>query len=247
MNIGVIFAGGVGTRMHSKDRPKQFLEIYNKPIIIHTLEHFENNDEIDAVVIACVAGWMPHLESLIYKFHIRKVRNIVPGGETGQLSIYHGLKAAKELAGEERSIVLIHDGVRPLITPALLSENIACVKEHGSAITAGIVKETIVVVDEELNVQQVPSRLHSRVAKAPQSFWLDEILAVHEQALADGETNIIDSCTMMSRYGKPLHMIDGPYDNIKITTPDDFFMMRAILEARENSQLYGLEKGSGHV
>lgn len=241
MNIGVIFAGGVGTRMHSKDRPKQFLELYNKPIIIHTLEHFENNDEIDAVVIACVEEWIPYLEKLLYKFRIEKVKKVVPGGKTGQLSIYNGLKAAKEIAGEEKSIVLIHDGVRPLINPELLSANISSVKDYGSAITAGIVKETIVVVGDDLDVEQVPSRKNSRMAKAPQSFWLDEILDVHERALTDGEDNSIDSCTLMKQYGKHLHMIDGPYENIKITTPDDFYTMRAILEAKENSQIYGLE------
>ena len=157
------------------------------------------------------------------------------------MSIYNGLKAAEEVAGGEKSIVLIHDGVRPLINPELLSMNIESVKRFGSAITAGIVKETIVVVAEDMNIEQVPSRARSRVAKAPQSFWLDDILAVHEQALVDGEENAIDSCTLMKQYGKQLHMIDGPYENIKITTPDDFYTMRAILEAKENSQIYGLD------
>ena len=238
MNIGVIFAGGVGSRMHSKDRPKQFLEVFNKPIIIHTLEHFEKNDEIDAVVIASVAEWIPYLEGLLQKFGITKVKKIVPGGETGQMSIYNGLVAAREVAGDEDSIVLIHDGVRPLINPELLSQNIACVKEKGSCITAGIVKETIVVINENSQICEVPSRANSRVAKAPQSFWLKEILAVQEDAIAHGQKNAIDSCTLMQSYGKDLYMIDGPYENIKITTPDDFFTMRAILEVRENEQIY---------
>lgn len=239
MNIGVIFAGGVGSRMNSKDRPKQFLEIHEKPIIIHTLEHFERNSEIDAVVIACVAPWIEYLRGLIDKFHIKKVKDIVEGGKTGQLSIYNGLCAAKRIAGSEPTVVLIHDGVRPLINSKLLSENIACVKAHGSAVTAGIVKETIVVIDGDGCVEQVPSRDKSRVAKAPQSFWLDEILEVHKRALADGVDNSIDSCTLMKSYGHSLFMVDGPYDNIKITTPDDYYTMRAILDAKENSQLYG--------
>ncbi len=239
MNIGVIFAGGYGCRMHTKDKPKQFLELYNRPIIIHTLEHFEENKDIDAVVIACVEEWISYLKKLLLEFHIRKVKTVVPGGRTGQLSIYNGLKDAERLAAGERSIVLIHDGVRPLINSQLLSDNIACVKNHGSAITAGIVKETIVVIDKQMDIESVPPRSESRVAKAPQSFWLDEILSVHEKALADGKDDTIDSCTLMMRYGKKLHMIDGPFENIKITTPDDYFMMRSILEARENSQFYG--------
>ncbi|MCM1438261.1 MAG: 2-C-methyl-D-erythritol 4-phosphate cytidylyltransferase [Roseburia sp.] len=239
INIGVIFAGGVGSRMHSKDVPKQFLNVHDKPIIIHTLEHFEKCADIDAVVIACIESWIPHLENLLYRFRIEKVKKIVHGGETGQLSIYNGLNAAKAVAGGNRAIVLVHDGVRPLISPALLSRNIRCVKENGSAITAGIVKETIVVIDKNGIIERVPEREFSRVAKAPQSFWLDEILSAHERALKEGINNSIDSCTLMQRYGKKLYMIDGPYENMKITTPDDFYTMRAILDAKENAQIYG--------
>ncbi len=239
MNIGVIFAGGVGSRMHSKEMPKQFLKVHDKPIIIHTLEHFEKNDEIDAVVIACVADWIEHLKNLLYKYRIEKVKKIVAGGESGQISIYNGLCAAEEVASGNKAIVLIHDGVRPLINPSLLSENIRCVKENGSAVTAGIVKETIVVIDKDGRIEQVPSREKSRVAKAPQSFWLADILKVHRQAMKDGVLNAIDSCTLMKQYGHALFMLDGPYENIKITTPDDFYTMRAILDAKENAQIYG--------
>lgn len=241
MNVGVIFAGGVGSRMHSKDTPKQFLSVHDKPIIIHTLEHFEKCKDIDAVVIACIESWIPHLEKLLYKFRIEKVKKIVPGGETGQLSIYSGLKAAKEVTEGKRAIVLIHDGVRPLINSGLLSNNIECVKEKGSAITAGIVKETIVVIGKDGVIEQVPERKCSRVAKAPQSFWLDEILSVHERAMQEKLFNSIDSCTLMQRYGKKLYMLDGPYENMKITTPDDFYTMRAILDAKENAQIYGID------
>jgi len=238
MNIGVIFAGGVGARMHSADKPKQFLEIFHKPIIIHTLEHFEKCKDIDAVVIASLESWIPHLGGLLYQYRIEKVKKVVPGGETGQLSIYNGLCAAKEIAGDDDAIVLIHDGVRPMISEDLLSENIACVKKNGNCITAGIVKETIVVVDEENVIQQVPSRANSRVAKAPQSFFLKDILSTHEKALEQGLKDSIDSCTLMQQFGHKLTMIDGPYENVKITTPDDFFTMAAILGARENKQIY---------
>ncbi len=238
MNIAVIFAGGSGKRMHSKDRPKQFLTMYGKPIIIYTLENFENNDDIDAVVIACIGEWIPYLKELLYKYRIEKVKSIVPGGETGQLSIYNGLKAAKEIAGDERSIVLVHDGVRPLITSDLISECIGSVKKYGNAITAGVVTETIAVVDEEGYVTTLPERKDSRVAKAPQCFFLDDILSCHEKALSEGKDDYIDCCTIMTHYGHRLHMIVGPAENIKITTPEDFYIMRAFIEARENEQMY---------
>lgn len=243
MNISVIFAGGVGSRMHSKERPKQFLEMYNKPIIIHTLEHFERHSMIDAIVVVCIESWIPYLKNLLYKFRIEKVKKIVPGGETGQLSIYNGLKAAKEISGNEKSIVLIHDGVRPLINEKIITDNIESVKQHGSAITTACVKETILVVNEgNSTINYVPSRNNSRVAKAPQSFWLDDILLAHERSLKEGETNCIDSCTMMHKQGFNLFLIDGPSQNIKITTPEDFYTLRAILEAKENAQIYGLEE-----
>ena len=242
MNIAAIFAGGVGSRMHSKERPKQFLEMYNKPIIIHTLEHFERHPMIDAITIACIADWIPHLNDLLYKFRIEKVKAVVAGGETGQLSIYNTLLAAKEIAGNEKSVVLIHDGVRPIISEKLITDNIMSVMSYGTAITTAKAKETILVVNEsDASIDYVPSREHSRVAKAPQSFWLDDILSVHERALSRGECNWIDSCTMMQEYGFKLHLIDGPSQNIKVTTPEDFYTMRAILEARENAQIYGLE------
>lgn len=244
MNIGVIFAGGVGRRMHSKEKPKQFLEMYNKPIIIHTIEHFEKHPLIDAVVVVCIESWIPYLKELLYKFRIEKVRRIAPGGETGQLSIYNGLLAAKEIAeGNEKTIVLIHDGVRPLINDKLITDNINSVRENGSAITTAVVKETILVVDETTaKIEYVPDRKKSRVARAPQSFWLDEILNVHEKELAEGNTNCIDSCTMMHKHGFKLFLVDGPGENIKITTPEDFYTMRAILEAKENAQIYGLDE-----
>ena len=241
MNIGIIFAGGVGTRMHSKDLPKQFLRIYDKPIIIHTIQHFEKNPLIDAVVVVCVADWIDYFKNQAAQFHLQKIRKIVPGGESGQLSIYNGLVAAKEIAKDEKSIVLIHDGVRPLINSELLTKNIECVKKHGNSITSGIVKETIVEIDDEGGIKTVPDRAHSRVAKAPQCFMLDDILSAHEKALSEGRKDFIDSCTLMKHYGFKLHMTDGPYENIKITTPDDFYTMRAILQVKEDAQIYGLD------
>lgn len=238
MNIAVVFAGGIGSRMHSKNKPKQFLEMYNKPIIIHTLEYFEKHQQIDAIVIVCVATWIDYLKELLYKYRINKVKIIVPGGESGQLSIYNGLIAAKELGREEKSIVLIHDGVRPLISEQLITENIQAVKKYGNSITSGIVKETIVEIDDNGDIKSVPDRTYSRVAKAPQYFYLDDILTAHFKALEEGITSFVDSCTMMHYFGKKMHMTDGPFENIKITTPDDFYTMRAILEAKENAQIY---------
>lgn len=241
MNIAVIFAGGIGTRMNSKDTPKQFLEVHNKPIIIHTLEIFEANDNIDAIVISCLKDWIPYLEKLIYKYRIDKVKKVTVGGETGQLSIYNGLCAAKEISTSDKDIVLIHDGVRPLINGQVINNNINSVIERGSAITSASLKETIIIKDDDDSIKYVPNRTDACVAKAPQSFYLKDVLSTHERAQKDGITNFIDTCTMMQHYGKTMYLIDGPYENIKITTIDDYYSMKAILEAKENAQLNAFE------
>lgn len=244
MNIAVIFAGGVGKRMNSKTLPKQFLMMRGKPIIVHTLEQFEYNKEIDAIVVACVKEWIEYLKELIDKYNLDKVVKIVSGGKTGQESIYNGLCAAETIANGEEAIVLIHDGVRPLINQKVIVDNIENVKKHGSAITSVKVKETILIVDssDTNRIDKIPIRNNTRLARAPQSFWLNEILAAHRKALEEGREDFIDSCSMMQYFGKQLYLIDGPSENIKITTPDDFYIMRAILDAKENSQIYGIEE-----
>ena len=242
MNIAAIFAGGVGTRMHSKDRPKQFLTMHGKPIIIHTIEIFEDHPEIDKIVVDCVEDWIPYVEELLRKFNIQKVAKVVPGGKSGQESIYNSLCAAEDVANGEKAIVLIHDGVRPLINAKTISDNIQSVKDTGSAITCIKVKETVLITDNQNSIDEVPDRSKSRLARAPQSFWLDEILAAHRRAIAEGKNDFIDSCSMMQHYGKKLHLIDGPQENIKITTPDDFYIMRAMLDAKENGQIYGFDE-----
>lgn len=240
MNIAAIFAGGVGTRMHTKELPKQFLKIHDKPIIIRTLELFEENPEIDMIVIACVENWIGYLNKLISKYNLRKVQRIVKGGKSGQESIYNILKAAEELGDRDKDIVLIHDGVRPLITQKTIFDNITSVKKNGSAITSVKVKETVLIVDNDESITEVPNRATSRLARTPQSFYLDDILSAHEKAISENKFDFIDSCSMLQYYGKKLYLVDGPQENIKITTPDDFYTMRALLDAKENAQIYGI-------
>ena len=237
MNIAVIFAGGSGTRMNSKDKPKQFLLVHGKPIIVHTLEVFQNHPDIDAVVVVCIQDWIDHMAELQFRYRLDKIKKIVPGGSTGQMSIFNGLEAAEKISEGNDDIVLIHDGVRPLITPEELSLNIESVKKHGSAITCVKTKETFVIVNDEEKVIKVPDRAHSYVAKAPQSFLLKDILAAQRKAISEGYTNMIDSCTLMQQYGYETYCIIGNYENMKITTPDDFYTFRALYDARENQQL----------
>ncbi len=239
MNIAAIFAGGSGVRMHTKSRPKQFLELNGKPIIIYTLELFDNHPQVDAIVVACIDSWIPFLKKMIRKFEITKLVEIVPGGETGQDSIYNALQAAERAADGKDATVMIHDGVRPLITEQTITDNINTVEEFGSCITCVPATETFVVSQADGSLE-IPSRANSLIARAPQSFHLSDIITAHRRAICEGMHDFIDSCTMMSHYGYTLKTIIGPMENIKITTPTDFFIFRAMVEVHENQQIFGL-------
>jgi 2-C-methyl-D-erythritol 4-phosphate cytidylyltransferase len=238
MNIAVIFAGGSGKRMNTVGRPKQFLELHGKPIIIYTLELFDNHPMIDGIVVVCIKEWIDYLKKMLKKFEITKVVEIVPGGTTGQDSIYNGLKVAS-MHYDSNSVVLIHDGVRPLIVEQTITDNINKVCETGNCITCVPATETFVVKQVGTDSLNIPDRSMSLVARAPQSFILGDILSAHEQARAAGKHDYIDSCTMMSHYGHTMNTIIGPMENIKITTPTDFFVFRAMVEVHENQQIFG--------
>ncbi|MBQ8218048.1 MAG: 2-C-methyl-D-erythritol 4-phosphate cytidylyltransferase [Oscillospiraceae bacterium] len=240
MNTVVIFAGGAGQRMNSKTLPKQFLELHGKPIIIYTLEQFDDHPLVDGIVVACLPGWEKHLERLIRKFAIEKVKAIVPGGVNGQESIFNALHKLTELY-DPSDVVMIHDGVRPLIDADTISANIESVKKYGSGITVSPAIETVTIGsdDNKTQVGQIIDRSLCRMAKAPQSFLLGDIHEAHLKARQDGLLDFIDSASLMQHYGHSLHTVDGPATNIKITTPTDFYIFRAIVDARESQQILG--------
>lgn len=238
MTTALIFAGGTGQRMNSRSKPKQFLEMHGKPIIIYTLEHFEEHDEIDDIVIVCLEEKIPELKILLKRYDITKVSRIVPGGSTGHQSIYNGLEAMKASSKPE-DIVLIHDGVRPLITEELITKNIEAVKEFGNAITVEPARESVVQSADGKSIDAVPLRSEMYTAKAPQSFRYGRILELYEQAHAERRSSI-DSSHLCSQLGEPMHMVLSTKNNMKITEPADFYIFRALYEAMENQQIFGL-------
>lgn len=240
MNIAVIFAGGTGTRMNTKSKPKQFLEVHGKPVLIYTLENFQNHDSIDQIVLVCLESWMPYAQELVEKFSISKIAAIVPGGSSGQESIFNGLHWIKQHIQGEHS-VLIHDGVRPLINEQVISECLDSVSVHGNGITISPAIETIFIKKNDAHsVGQILERSKCEMAKAPQCFRFNEIYEAHQQARKEKLGDFIDSASLMQYYGHELFTIIGPTENIKITTPADFYIFRAILDAKENLQILGL-------
>lgn len=238
MITALIFAGGTGKRMNTRSKPKQFLELHGKPIIIYTLEHFEYHDQIDNIVIVCIKDWIGELKFLLNRYGISKVKTVISGGETGHTSIYFGLKAMQEFA-EDKDIVLIHDGVRPLINGELITSNIEVVKKYGSAITCEPAREsTIRSVDGE-NIIEVPLRAQMYTAKAPQSFYYGNIFRLYEKAHQDGIRSI-DSSHLCSIYNEPMHIVLSTKNNMKITEPSDYYICKALYDALENQQIFGI-------
>ncbi len=239
MNIAIIFAGGTGQRMNTKSKPKQFLELHGKPIIIYTLEHFEEHEKIDGIIIVCIDAWIDYCHRLLDKFHISKVKAIIPGGTTGFLSRYEGIKKAAELFPDD-TICLMHDGVRPLIDHETISRNIESVKEFGSAVTVAPAIETIAIRGEDNKVGQIIDRSKCQMAKAPQSFKLGDLLNVHKKAILSGMKDCIDTAYLMQLNGYDVYTVEGSAENIKITTPTDFYTFRALMDIKENTQIFGV-------
>lgn len=240
MNIAIIFAGGTGQRMNTKTKPKQFLELHGKPIIIYTLEHFNDHELIDGIIVVCVKDWIDYCQNLVDKFRIEKVKAIIPGGKTGMLSRFEGVKKAKEMYPDE-AICLMHDGVRPLIDHDTISRNIESVEKYGSAVTVAPAIETIAVKNETDNkVGQIIDRSKCQMAKAPQSFRLGELYRAHKKAIESGLNDCIDTAYLMQQSGYEVYTVEGSAENIKITTPTDFYTFRALMDIRENSQIFGV-------
>lgn len=238
MNSVIIFAGGTGSRMNSKLLPKQFLKIYGKPVIIHTLEVFDACDEVDDIVVVILKGWEDYLQNLVDHYHIKKVRKIVTGGETGQQSIFNGLKEIKE------GVVLIHDGVRPFISDKLIKENIRIATADKVAITCVKAKETLVSVENN-RINQVLQRESSYMARAPQSFDVALLKEAHLKAIEEQDFSFIDSSSIVKHYfpNIALNIVECGSENIKITTQEDFYLAKAMFSLEEDEQLYGFKRG----
>ena len=241
MNIAIIFAGGTGQRFSHESLPKQFVEVDQKPIIIHTLEIFENHNLIDKIYISIHHQYYSLMCELISKYKLNKVKGIVNGGETAQKSIYNALIKA-QTENPDNSIVLIHDGVRPIVDDDVISENIKNVKIYGNSITCTPCYETILLSKDGKHPNTVPYRKNTYAAQAPQCFYLNEIIDAHEQIkkLKPNYEDMIDSCIIFHTLNKTTYMCNGNFGNIKVTTPRDLYILEALLKYRnrENYELH---------
>lgn len=242
MNIAIIFAGGIGQRLNNGENstPKQFLKINDKPIIIRTLELFQTHKDIDKIYISIHPDYYEYMQELVKYYYITKTSGIVNGGKTGQESIYNALKLAQK-ENPQDSIVLIHDGVRPNITEEVISKNIECTKKNGNAITCTSCFETILISENGINPEHVPYRKDTYAAQAPQTFHLGEVIEAHEitRKINPNYTDIVDTCTLYKTLNKKTFMVKGNRGNIKITTIEDLYILRALIRYKEDLEAFG--------
>lgn len=235
MNIALLTASGIGART-GQDIPKQFIHVDNKPIIVYTMEAFQNSPEIDEICVVLLKGWESMLKAYAKQFNITKLKYIVSGGNTGQESIYNGLKEISKYRSKEDTVI-IHDGNRPLVSEDIIRNNIMVYKQYGSAVTAIPCTEVVFSVDKKSDNFAMNSidRDYLKRTQTPHTYKIGDILQVHEMANTKGIKNTAASCELMRLFGKKSFFSQGSEKNLKITTTDDLEIFRAILHSTNDS------------
>ncbi len=237
MAVAVIIAGGAGARM-GQDIPKQFINVYDKPVLIYTLEGFQKHPQVESIEVVCIDGWHDVLSAYAKQFGISKLKWIVSGGKTGQESIRNGVYNLEgKVAPDE--IVVIHDGIRPLVDETVLTDVIVKAKEHGNAVTAMPYNEQIFVIDDEFSTTKFIPRETLRRVSTPQAYRFDLLLSKYREAY-EKEIGIYGSHytnTMMVELGVRLYFAAGSDKNIKLTTKDDLEMFKAYLKTDKDNWL----------
>lgn len=232
-NIVLIIAGGVGARM-GQDIPKQFINVYDKPVIVYTLEAFQKHPSIDAIEVVCLDGWHDVLWAYAKQFGIAKLENIVSGGKNGQDSIRNGLYDIASRHNGSDDIVLVHDAIRPMVSNDIISDNIRVCRQYGNAITVVPCTAAMLKTFDSLSIEEQVPRDNLKITQTPQAFFLQDIIAAHKEALEKGITNSVASCTMYIELGRKLYMSAGSEKNLKLTTAEDIEIFKALLNAKKD-------------
>ncbi|NOL49911.1 IspD/TarI family cytidylyltransferase [Pelistega europaea] len=235
MNIAIIIAGGSGNRMGS-DIPKQFIKVNDKPVLIYTLESFQDHPLVDSILLVCIDGWQDTVQDYAKQFHISKLKWVITGGNTGQESIRNGVFYLKDKANSDDNII-IHDGIRPLVDSSVLSDVITKCEQYGNAVSSMPYNEQIFIVDNDISTTQFIPREMIRRVSTPQCYKFSLLFDKYTEAFTKGigihgshYTN-----TMMVALGVRLYFATGSDKNIKLTTPDDLEMFKAYLNMQAST------------
>lgn len=237
MNVALILAGGSGSRTEQAV-PKQFISIYEKPIIIYTLEAFQKHPMIDEIIVSCISGWQDVLKGYARAYGITKLRWVVEGGENGQSSARNALLTLEPHCKED-DIVVIHDAVRPLISQEIITDCIQKAREFGSGLSAVTCQETIMKTQDGESSNDGIDRKDIMRVQTPQAYLFGKALWAHKEALNRGIYNAVYTNTLMLELGEELHFSLGSNKNIKITTLEDIDMFKALYTTKRETWLKG--------
>lgn len=243
MNTSIILAAGVGQRMRNGGLPKQFLKLMGKPIVVYTIEKFEMCKDIDQIIVVCHNGYIDYMDDLIKLYNLTKVKKVVVGGNDRQSSVKRGLDAIAEENYSDNDIVIIHDGVRPLVDTTTISENIRISMQYGCAVTVHPVTESVVITNEDkVGIGNFKKRADTYSMTSPQSFKFAELYKIYSDIEQFDNCNIplLDAAMVYADAGNDVHLVKEQGTNIKITTPEDFYYLKAILELEENKYIFGI-------
>lgn len=242
MNYGLILAGGTGQRMRTSGMPKQFLQVYGKPIIIYTLEKFDACKEVDKIVIACNSNYLDYMEMLVANYPFKKEISVIVGGQDRQGSVKNGIDHIYAHGGTDDDIIIIHDGVRPLIDQTIIGENVNTAKKYGCAMTVKPVIESVVITDKDTcEFGDFEKRVDTYSLTAPQTFKLALLVETYAKTEnADSSIPLLDAALAYTFLGNKIPLVKEYNHNIKITTPEDYYILKAILELQENKNVFGL-------
>lgn len=235
MNVALIIAGGVGQRTN-QDIPKQFINVFDKPVIIYTLETFESHPDVDAILVVCLDGWHEILKAYAKQFNITKLQWIVSGGENGQGSARNGVYALEDVCGPE-DILIIHDAIRPLVSEDLISDCIAKCRLYGSGVASLPCQETVMQTEDQVKSDYSIPRERIMRVQTPQAYRYADILWGHREALKRGITNEVYANTMMITLGKTVYFSVGSERNMKITNAEDIQMFKAMYSMKKSDWL----------
>nr|WP_288281567.1 D-ribitol-5-phosphate cytidylyltransferase [uncultured Prevotella sp.] len=241
MNHAIILAGGTGQRMRSSGMPKQFLKVYGKPIIIYTLEKFVTCKEVDSIVVVCNPQYIDYMEELVNTYGYSNV-NVVSGGKDRQGSVQSGIDCLSFKGAKEDDLVIIHDGVRPLIDQMTILENIKMAQKYGCAMTVKPVIESVVITEKNVaDFADFMKRDDTYSLTSPQTFRLQLLIDTYNK-IQDLATPIpiLDAALAYTYLGNNIPLVKEYNHNIKITTPEDYYILKAILELQENKNVFGL-------
>ncbi len=235
MVIAEVIAGGSGHRM-GQDIPKQFINVYDKPVLMYTLDVFQKHPLVDAIEVVCIDGWHEVVWAFANQYGITKLKWVVPGGATGQESIRNGVRNLKDHLSEN-DIVIIHDGIRPLIDEQVITNVITTAEKNGNAVTSMPYNEQIFIKckDDEDSTDEYIPRSKLRRVSTPQAYRFGMLDWAYEEAFKRG-VGIYGSSytnTMMIDLGQKLYFADGSDRNIKITTLSDLELFKAYLKSKK--------------